>query len=149
VTAATAKKEKAMQTAVYLSFNGNCAEAFRYYEKHLGGKIDGQFAFSDAPEGGAPGVPDDWKSKIMHVSMTVGDTVLMGSDAPPPHFKTPQGFSVSLHTEDAAKAERVFDALADGGEVQMPLAETFWAKRFGMVTDRFGTPWMINCGNKK
>ena len=96
-------------------------------------------------------VPDDLpfvdgdRDKIMHVHMTVGDQVLMGSDAPPGHFEKPQGFSVSLGIDDPAEAERVFNALAEGAQVTMPLQKTFWADRFGMLVDRYGTPWMVNC----
>lgn len=85
------------------------------------------------------------RSRIMHVRMTAGSAVLMGSDAPPQFFSPPQGFSVSISVNDPAEAERIFNDLADGGTVRMPLQETFWAMRFGMFIDRFGTPWMINC----
>jgi PhnB protein len=77
--------------------------------------------------------------------LSVGDMVLMGSDALPEHFKTPQGFSVSLQFDDVSEAERIFHALAENGTIQMPLEETFWAARFGMLVDHFGTPWLINC----
>jgi PhnB protein len=89
--------------------------------------------------------PPEKLDKIMHASLIVGDTVLMGSDAPPQFFEKPQGFSVSLVFDDAVEAEQIFNALAENGTVQMPIQETFWAARFGMVVDRFGTPWMINC----
>ena len=89
--------------------------------------------------------PPEKLDKIMHASLTVGDTVLMGSDALPNYFEKPQGFSVSLVLNDPDEAERVFNALAENGIVQMPIQETFWAARFGMLVDRFGTPWMINC----
>ncbi|MFQ5564619.1 MAG: VOC family protein [Parvularculaceae bacterium] len=132
-----------MQLNAYLSFNGNCEEAFRYYEKHLGGKIEGMFPFEGSPMEGD--MPPDWKKKIMHASLRIGDEVLMGADPPPAHYSKPQGVSVSISVKDPAEAERIFAALADGGEVAMPIAETFWAQRFGMVTDRFGAPWMVNC----
>lgn len=133
-----------MQFVAYLGFNGTCEEAFRYYEKHLRGKIEAMI-----PHEGTPAeehVPADWKKKIMHAKLVVGDAVLMGGDAPPGRDAVKQGFSVSIQLDDIKDAERIFDALADGGATMMPLAETFWAKRFGMCTDRFGTPWMINCG---
>ena len=81
----------------------------------------------------------------MHARMTVGNAVLMDADAPPQFFSQPQGFSVSISVKDADEAQRIFTALAEGGTVRMPLQETFWAKRFGMLIDRFGTPWMVNC----
>jgi len=89
--------------------------------------------------------PEEWRKKIMHARMTVGDVVLMGSDAPPDHYQAPQGFSLSIGTKDPAEAERIFNELAQNGKVQMPLQKTFWAVRFGMVVDRFGIPWMVNC----
>ena len=89
--------------------------------------------------------PPEWQDKIMHARMTIDGQALMGSDAPPNHYKQPQGLSVSLSIKKAKDAERIFQALAEEGQVQMPIQETFWAERFGMVTDRFGIPWMVNC----
>ena len=132
-----------MRVHAYLSFSGQCEAAFKFYEKHLGGKIQAMITH-EIPEV-AEHVPADWRKKIMHASLTVGEDVLMGSDAPPDRFQKPQGFSVSLHFKDTAEAERVFNALADNGVVQMPIQETFWAARFGMLVDRFGIPWMVNC----
>jgi PhnB protein len=96
---------------------------------------------SPAPEP----TPPELRSRIMHARLTVGDATLMGSDAPPQFFSQPQGFSVSIAVTDADESERIFKELADGGTVRMPLQETFWAKRFGVFIDRFGTPWMVNC----
>jgi PhnB protein len=90
-------------------------------------------------------VPAEWRKKIIHARLKLGDKVLMASDCPPEHYVKPQGFSVNLDFKSSAEAERVFNALAEKGSVQMPLQQTFWAAKFGMVTDRFGTPWMINC----
>ncbi len=129
-------------TNTYLNFPGTCEEAFKTYEKLLGGKIGMIMRFSEAP-----GMPIDpgFEDKIMHIRMSLGDTALMGSDAPPSRYKQPQGFSVSVSTDDPAGAERIFAGLAQGGSVDMPIQETFWAKRFGMCTDGFGIAWMINC----
>lgn len=127
----------------YLEFDGTCEDAFRFYEKCLGTKIEFLMRFAEAP-GGMP-VPEGWGNKIMHASMNVGGVRLMASDSPPEHRRQPQGFSISIQTEDPAEAERVFAALAEGGNVTMPLDETFWARRFGMLVDRYGIPWMINC----
>ncbi|MBW4580263.1 MAG: VOC family protein [Tildeniella nuda ZEHNDER 1965/U140] len=132
-----------MKLNPYLSFNDECEAAFKFYEQCLGGKIDSMMTYGDSPM--AEQTPPEKLDKIMHVSLTVGDTVLMGSDAPPNYFEKPQGFSVSLVFTDPGEAERIFNALAENGTVQMPLQATFWAARFGMVVDRFGTPWMINC----
>ena len=133
-----------MQITPYLTFNGNCAEAFRFYEQTLGGHIDAMVPHRGTPA--AEHVDADWQDKIMHASLSVGGAAaLMASDAPPPMFEQPQGFSVSLHYPDRAEGERVFNALAAGGTVRMPFQETFWASGFGMLVDRFGTPWMVNC----
>jgi PhnB protein len=132
-----------MQVTTYLTFNGNCAEAMRYYAEHLGGTIEMMLSHGDAPI--ADQVPKEWHESIMHARLALGDGLLMASDAPPEHGQPPQGFSVSLGVVTPAEAERVFAALADGGTVRMPLQPTFWAERFGMVVDRFGIPWMVNC----
>ncbi|MBB5518221.1 VOC family protein [Amphiplicatus metriothermophilus] len=138
-----------MKLAAYLFFDGNCAEAMRYYAKHLGGKLE-IMTYADAPEGAGEGCPDtplppEWRGKVMHACLTIGDELLMASDAPPPHFLKPQGFSVAITLDDEDQTERVFNALADGGTTTMPLGETFWAKRFGMCVDRFGIAWMASC----
>ena len=137
-----------MQLNPYLFFKGNCEEAFRLYERVLGGKIIFMQTYGDAPDPSQSPVKDH--KLIMHARMTVGDEVLMGSDAPEDRFHTPQGFSVSLGFEDPKEAERVFAGLSQGdSNVIMPIAETFWAERFGMLVDQFGTPWMINCEKKE
>ena len=132
-----------IQLNPYLNFKGNCREAFTTYERVLGGKIEMMMTFGESPMAGD--VEPGMKEQIMHVSMTVGDRRLMGSDAGCQQVQTPQGFAVSINTNDVGEAARVFDGLAEGGTIQMPLAPTFWALRFGMLTDRFGTPWMVNC----
>jgi PhnB protein len=132
-----------MQLNPYLTFNGQCEAAFKFYEQCLGGKIEMMM-----PHAGTPAeehVPVEWRNKILHARLAVSDGVLMGSDAPPERYEQPRGFSVSLQIREPAHAERVFHALAEGGAVQMPIQQTFWAARFGMLVDRFGTPWMVNC----
>jgi PhnB protein len=132
-----------MQLNPYLTFNGQCEAAFKFYEQCLGGKIVAML-----PHAGTPAeehVPAEWRNKIMHARLIVGDDVLMGSDAPPDRYEATKGFSVTLGIDNPAEAERVFNALAEKGTVQMPIQETFWALRFGMLVDRFGIPWMINC----
>lgn len=132
-----------MQVNPYLMFDGRCEEAFKLYEQALGGKVEAIMRY-----GGSPGeamAPPDWGDKVMHAAMTIGSTVLMGSDAPPDQHQPAQGTWVSLHCDSVEETERVWSALAEGGSVQMPLEETFWAERFGSVVDRFGTPWMIGC----
>ncbi|HYL64270.1 MAG TPA: VOC family protein [Candidatus Methylomirabilis sp.] len=132
-----------MQINPYLVFNGQCEAAFKFYEQLLGGKITGMMTHGGSPM--ANQTPPEWRDKIMHVHMTVGDWVLMGSDAPPQHFQKPQGFAVSLQVKTTQEAERIFRALSESGTVQMPLQKTFWSAGFGMATDRFGIPWMVNC----
>jgi len=135
-----------MQLNPYLIFNSQCEAAFNYYAKHLNGKIEMMMRFGDSPA--AADVPEHAKQDVIHARMTINGQVLMGSDAgKPEHYAKPQGFSVSINTSSIDEAERIFKALADGGTVQMPIQQTFWAIRFGMLTDRFGTPWMVNCEN--
>ena len=132
-----------MELNPYLTFNGRCEAAFKFYEKSLGGKIEMMFTHGQSPT--ADQVPPDWRDKVMHARMTVGGKVLMGSDAPPDRYEKPQGFSVSLSVTDPAEAERLFKALAENATIVMPIQQTFWATRFGMLVDQFGIPWMINC----
>jgi PhnB protein len=132
-----------VQINPYLVFNGQCEAAIRFYEQCLGGKVETMIPFEDTPA--SEHVPAEWRKKIMHATLVVGGQVLMGSDAPPDRYRQPQGMSVSLNIERPAEAERIFQALATDGHITMPMQETFWAARFGMVTDRFGTPWMVNC----
>jgi PhnB protein len=127
----------------YLHFNGNCAEAFAFYEKLMGGKIMFASKFGDSPM--AAQFPAEMKDKIIHISMKIGNSVVMGSDAPPNHYSKPQGMGVSVNVQTAADADRVFAGLAEGGSVTMPISTTYWSPRFGMCTDRFGVPWMVNC----
>jgi PhnB protein len=132
-----------MQLNPYLMFKGNCEAAFKFYEKVFGGKIEAMMPHEGSPM--AEHVPPEWRNKIMHARLIVGNEVLMGSDAPPDCSEEMKGFSVSLGIDTPAEAERVFHALAENGTVRMPIQETFWAVRFGMLVDQFGTPWMINC----
>ena len=127
----------------YLNFKGECEAAFKFYEKCLGGKIVGMMTHGESPMAGQ--VPPDWASKIMHARLVVGDQALMGSDAPPDRYQAPQGFYVSISVPTPTDADRVFNALAEQGTVQMPIQKTFWSARFGMLVDRFGIPWMVNC----
>jgi PhnB protein len=132
-----------MQLNPYLSFDGQCEAAFRFYERVLGGKIVMMFTYGESPE--AEHTSPDWRGKIMHARLMLGDKALMGSDAPRDRFERPQGFHVSIGIDDPADAERIFRSLAEHGTVTMPIQQTFWAVRFGMLVDQFGIPWMINC----
>jgi PhnB protein len=140
----TTKKSNPVQAVQpYLLFNGQCEAAFKFYEQCLGGKVEAMITHGDSPI--ADQVPAQWHNKILHARLVVGDEVLMGSDSPPEDYEKPQGFSVSLSIDDPAEAERIFQALAEKGAVRLPLQQTFWAARFGMLADQFGIPWMINC----
>jgi PhnB protein len=132
-----------MEVNVYLSFKGQCEAAFTFYERSLGGRLGSIFRYAGTPF--ADTVPADWQSKVMHGSVTIGEQVLMGADVTPDRYEEAKGISLSLHLTGADEAERVFHELAKEGRVVLPLEKTFWAERFGMVIDRFGIPWMINC----
>ena len=132
-----------MQFVPYLEFDGTCEEAFGFYARCLGAKV-----MAMLPAAGTPieaDFPADWRDKIIHACLEWDGQLLMGSDAPPGRYERPAGISVSLHVPEPAEAERLFAALGEGGEVRMPLAETFWAQRFGVLVDRYGVPWMVNC----
>lgn len=132
-----------MQLNPYLIFNGQCEEALKFYEKCIGGKIAFKTTYGESPM--AKETPKERHNKILHSRFEVGDSVFMASDAPPERYEEPKGFSVTLNLKDPKEAERVFTALSEKGKVHMPIQETFWALRFGMLNDQFGTPWMINC----
>lgn len=132
-----------MQLNPYLVYNGDCEAALKFYQNALGARIETMLLFEAAPAD-MP-MPPDWKKKVMHAVITVDGEVLMASDAPPDRYRAPQGFSVALQVGNPAEAERRFKALADGGAVTMPFGQTFFSRGFGMCTDRFGIPWMVNC----
>jgi PhnB protein len=133
-----------MQLSPYLNFNGQCEAAFKFYERVLGGKIEAMITYAGTPA--EEHAPPELRNKILHARLIVGGDALMGSDAPPDRHEAPKGFSVSLQIDEPADAERVFHALAENGIVRLPIQQTFWAERFGMLVDQFGIPWMVNCG---
>jgi len=132
-----------MQLNPYLHFNGDCEEAIKFYEQTLGAKADTVMKHGGSPAEGQ--VPPEWRDKVLHARFTIGDTLFMASDAPPGHYKQPASFSISISVNDKAKGESIFNALAESGSIIMPFQQTFWASGFGMCTDRFGIPWMVNC----
>ena len=132
-----------MQINAYLNFNGQCEAAFKFYEQALGGKILMMSRFSDSPMGQQ--MSAEMRSKILHARIRIGDTVVMGSDPPPDRHSPQKGFALSLGVNTAAEAEKIFRALSENGQVGMKMEKTFFAERFGMLTDRFGVPWMIVC----
>lgn len=133
-----------MKLNPYLAFDGRCREAFRFYAETLGGRITFIQTIGESPL--APQMPTEAHDRIMHVTLEIGDQVLQGADTPPGQFSKPAGFCVALHCDDTTEGERVFTALAHQGTVQMPFQPTYWAQGFGMLIDRFGTPWAINAG---
>lgn len=133
-----------MQVNAYLSFRGDCEAAFTFYAECLGGTVGQLFRYAGTSF--MAEAPSGWENKIMHGSFSVGDQVFMGADSLPDKYEAPKGFTLSLHVDDTADAERAFERLAAGGTVLMPLQKTFWAGRFGTLVDRFGMPWVINGG---
>jgi len=135
------QKEREMKTDIYLVFSGKCREAFAFYEKTFGSKVQFSMTFGEAPEG-TP-VPPDAKDLIMHISMPLGGVTLMGCDAPKGMEQAMGGFQISVSESDADEVKRIFDALKEGGSVQMALGKTFWSPLFGMCRDKFGVAWMV------
>lgn len=128
-----------MQLAIYVNYRGNCEEAFRFYQEHLGAKLDGAVRrHGDAPN---PSLPADWGDKVLHARLMLGDSVLMGADIP--HAEPMRSAYLTLFLDSEAEAERVYSVLADGGEVFMQMASTPFANRFAMLRDRFGASWML------
>jgi PhnB protein len=133
-----------MKINPYLIFNGDCKAAFTFYEQALQGRIEMMMSFGESPA--REQLPADLHNLIIHTRLAVGDQAIMGSDTTPDRpTDDMSGCSVSLTVDSVAEAERVFGALAEDGKVQMPLDKTFWAERFGMLVDRFGVSWMVNC----
>lgn len=129
----------------YLFFNGSCEEAIEFYRKALGAEVEMMMRFKESPEPPPPGtVPPGFENKIMHASFRIDQARVLASDGCSTEKPSFQGFSLSLSVPNEKEADRVFGALADGGQVKMPLTKTFWSPRFGMVEDRFGIGWMIN-----
>jgi len=130
-----------MQLHTYLNFGGNCEQAFQFYQEHLGGNITMLMRHGDAP--GPSQTAPDWKNKVLHARMNLGGTELLGADIPPDRFQPMRSAYLTLTLASVEEAERVHGLLAEGGQIFMPLAETFFAARFSMLRDRFGTSWMI------
>jgi PhnB protein len=132
-----------MELSTYINYKGECEAAFRFYEQCLGGTLGPVFRYAGTPF--ADQVPADWQDKVMHASLTLGSQVLMGADIAPDRYQEPKGFSLSLQLKAPAEAERLFRQLSANGKILTPLEKTFWAERFGVVVDRFGMTWLINC----
>ena len=129
----------------YLFFNGTCEQAVEFYRKALGAEVQFTMRYKESPEPPPPGmVPPGFENKIMHTSFRIGETTVMASDGCSGEKPSFEGFSLSLSVGTEAEADRAFAALAEGGQVRMPLTKTFWSPRFGMLQDRFGVSWMIS-----
>lgn len=148
-----------MTTAIdpYLFFDGDCAEAMRFYQKVLGGELEAMIPYSEGPPpqegdpgdgcGPAEGAPpaEEWADRIMHASLVIDGQRVMASDCPPGQYEKPAGVSISINVESPEAVERIFGELSEGGEAAMKPAETFWSPRFGMLVDRHGVSWMVGC----
>jgi PhnB protein len=133
-----------MKTNVHLNFKGNCTEAFDFYQKVFGGKMQTMFKYKDAPPEMQAQISPDVKDKVMHCSMTLGNILLMGCDAPEGRSTPLGGFQISVDMPEEEEVKRIYAELSEGGSVQMPLAPTFWSPLFGMCTDKFGVAWMVS-----
>jgi PhnB protein len=131
-----------MRLNAHLSFSGNCEEAFRFYADCLGGTLAFQITYANSPM--AANVPEDWHGKLLHARLDVGTDIITGADSFHADPRPANGFTMAIHYNDGAQVERVFNALAAGGAITLPLQKMFWTSHFGMLTDRFGVPWMIN-----
>jgi PhnB protein len=134
-----------MQITASLNFNGDCAEAFRFYAEVFRAKIEQMMTDKDIPAGVTMPNVELWKDKVLHVLLRGDGFEIAGSDTPSAYYQKPQGLAVSIGVTDPGEAERLFKARSEKGSVRMPLENTFWAQKYGMCTDRFGIPWMINC----
>jgi PhnB protein len=132
-----------VQLCPYLMFDAQCEAAFKFYEECLHGRTVCMMTYENTPLDLQ--APPDWRNKISHATFAVAEFILYGADALPGHYKKPQGFALQFNLSDPVEADRIFNALAKNGSVQMPLQETFWALRFGVLVDQFGISWHINC----
>lgn len=133
-----------MKPSISLSFNGSCAAAIRFYERCLHGKVLFELTWGNSPT--AKDAPPEWSAKICHSTLRVGEIIFHGVDVLPGSYEPPRGFSIVLDIDDLGEAVRVFEALAENGQVRLPLQETFWARSYGLVVDQFGIAWEVSCG---
>lgn len=135
-----------MKINPYLLFDGNCRQAMAFYEKALGAKIETISTWGEGPA--ADQMPKEAHDLVMHASLNLNDQRIMASDNPPgDKYEGYKGFNITINVDKPEDAEQIFGAISEGGQITMPIEETFWALRFGMVTDQFGVPWMVNCDN--
>jgi PhnB protein len=132
-----------VQLHTYLNYGGNCEEAFKFYERNLGGRITMLMRHADAPAQPPGTLPPDWGRAVLHARITIGGTEVLGADIPPDRFQPMRSAYLTLTLDSDSEAERVFKLLSDGGQIFMPMEETFFASRFAMLRDKFGTSWML------
>lgn len=132
-----------MKLYPHINFGGQCEAAFRFYEQCLGGKVVTMLSWGDSPMSNE--VPPEWRDKISHATLAIGENELAGVDNPFEPYERPKGFQIIFDVDRLDEAERIFNSLAENGTIRMPLQQTFWALRFGVLTDQFGVPWEINC----
>jgi PhnB protein len=132
-----------MKLYTYLNYGGNCRQAFEFYAEHLGGTITALTTHGEVPD--ASNVPPEWRTAVVHARIAIGETVVMGADIPPDRFQPMRSAYLSLLVTSIDEAERIYALLSDGGQIFMPMEETFFAHRFAMLRDRFGTSWMLLC----
>ena len=130
-----------MKLYTYLNYGGNCRQAFDFYVEHLGGRIVFLTTHGENPESSQ--TPPEWKNAVLHARMEIGDTILLGADVPPERFQPMRSAYLTLMLDSVAESERIYSLLSEGGEIFMPMKETFYAHRFAMLRDRFGTSWML------
>ena len=130
-----------MKLHTYLNYGGNCRQAFDFYVEHLGGKLTSVTTHGEQPESSK--VPPEWRNAVLHARMEIGETVLLGADIPPDRFQPMRSAYLTLMLDSVGEAERIYALLAEGGQIFMPMEETFFAHRFAMLRDRFGTSWML------
>jgi PhnB protein len=130
-----------MKVYTYLNYGGNCRQAFEFYAEHLGARITMLSTHAEQPN--ASGVPPEWKDAVLHARLEIGGTTILGADVPPDRFQPMRSAYLSLLVDSVAEAERTYALLSDGGQIFMPMEETFFAHRFAMLRDRFGTSWML------
>ncbi len=128
----------------HLNFNGQCKEAFEFYEKVLGGKIAFSMTWGEMPDGAVDQLPPEARGRIMHIALKVDNETIMGADAPLDRYSEPKGITVAIGVKEKEKAESIFNSLSQGGNVTMPFTQTFWSPGFGMCVDSYGIPWMVN-----
>lgn len=132
-----------MKLSVHLNFDGQCRAAFRTYQRLLGGRMTALMTYGDSPM--ADKVPLEWRDRIVHAAMELEQGRILGADVPPESYVAPQGFALTLTVAGVERAVQLFSALAEGGTIRMPLQKTFWAASYGLLVDRYGVPWEINC----